>query len=142
MNDEKKQILIEKDLFSIPTSLDEKPHLIGSRCEVCNQVTFPKMEVCPRCLRRGTMREKLLKGRGKLDTFTIVNAALPGFKAPSIQAYIRLDEGPLIWSLITDVEPNEKFLKSGMDMELVIRKIREDDQGNEIISYLFRPIKE
>ena len=85
------------------------------------------------------MEEALLEGRGKLDSFSIVNAALPGFKAPSIQAYINLVEGPKIWSLITGCEPNEDALKIGMEMELVIDKVREDKEGNEIISFQFKP---
>jgi uncharacterized OB-fold protein len=137
----KKQILIEEGLFYQPASPGEKPYLIGSKCSLCGNATFPKMQVCPRCAKKGTMTEVHLSGRGKLDTFTIVNAALPGFKAPSIQAYIRLEEGPRIWSLITGVEPNEKALKIGMDMELVIEKVREDAQGNEVISYQFKPVK-
>ena len=86
------------------------------------------------------MEEVHLSGRGKIDTFTIVNAALPGFNAPSIQAYINLVEGPRIWSLITGCEPSEGALRIGMDVELVISKVREDAQGNELISYQFKPV--
>jgi uncharacterized OB-fold protein len=138
----KKQVPIEEGLFYQPTSSQEKPYLIGSKCNRCGNVTFPKMQVCPRCAMKGTMMEVHLNGRGKLDTFSIVNAALPGFKAPSIQAYVKLEEGPRIWSLITGVEPDEKALKIGMDVELIVEKVREDAQGNEVISYQFRPVKE
>ena len=135
----KKQVIIEEGLFYQPTSPEERPYLIGSKCTLCSNVTFPKMQVCPRCAKKDTMTEVHLSGRGKLDTFSIVNAALPGFKAPSIQAYVNLEEGPRIWSLITGVEPDEKALKIGMDVELVVEKVREDAQGNEVISYQFRP---
>jgi uncharacterized OB-fold protein len=138
----KKQVPVEEGLFYKPASPKEKPYLIGSRCSLCGNVTFPKMKVCPRCAKKDTMEEVHLSGRGKLDTFSIVNAALPGFKAPSIQAYINLEEGPRIWSLITGVEADEKALKIGMELELVVEKVREDAQGNEVISYQFRPIKE
>jgi hypothetical protein len=87
------------------------------------------------------MKEVRLNGRGKLDTFSIVKAALPGFKAPSIQAYVQLAEGPKIWSLITGIEPDPNALKIGMDLELVIEKVREDAQGSELISYQFRPVQ-
>jgi uncharacterized OB-fold protein len=138
----KKQVPIEEGLFYQPASQEEKPYLIGSKCSLCGNVTFPKMKVCPRCAKKDTMTEVHPSGRGKLDTFSIVNAALPGFKAPSIQAYIKLAEGPKIWSLITGVEPDGKALKIGMDVELVVEKVREDAQGNEVISYQFRPAKE
>ena len=141
MDNGKKQIPIEEGLFHIPASPEEKPYLIGSKCDICASVTFPKREICPRCVKPGTMKEVHLSGKGKLDTFSIVKAALPGFKAPSIQAYVQLAEGPKIWSLITGIEPDPNALKIGMDLELVIEKVREDAQGSELISYQFRPVQ-
>ena len=139
MNAEKKQIPIEEGLFTIPSSADEKPMLMGVRCSTCGLTAFPKIPTCPRCTAPGTMTDALLEGRGKLDAFSIVHAALPGFKAPSIQAYIVLAEGARIWSLVTGCEPREEALRVGMDMELVIAKVREDADGNDIISYQFQP---
>jgi uncharacterized OB-fold protein len=137
----RKQVIIEEGLFHQPTSQEERPYLIGSKCTLCSNVTFPKMQVCPRCAKKDTMTEVHLSGRGKLDTFSIVNAALPGFKAPSIQAYINLEEGPRIWTLITGCEPKEDALKIGMEVELVVAKVREDADGTEFISYQFKPRK-
>jgi uncharacterized OB-fold protein len=42
---------------------------------------------------------------------------------------------------MADCEPSEDALKIGMDVDLVIGKVREDAEGNEIISYQFRPVK-
>lgn len=138
----KKQISVEEGgLFYQPSSAEEKPYLIGSKCTLCGIVTFPKIPICPRCTKKDTMEEIHLNGKGKINTFCIVHAALPGFKAPSIQAYIDLPEGPRIWSLITGCEPFEEALKIGMDVELVIGKVGEDSEGNQIISYQFRPVK-
>lgn len=139
MDTEKKQIPIEEGLFTLPSSPDQVPYLIGVKCLECGLVVFPKTLMCPRCAEPDTMEEAQIAGQGKLESFSIVNAALPGFKAPSIQAYIVLDEGPKIWSLITDCEPKEENLKIGMKMELVIEMVREDAQGNEITSYQFKP---
>lgn len=139
MKDLKKKIPIEEGLFSIPLTSGEKPYLIGSKCTICGKVFFPKREVCPNCLKINTMQEHQIYGGGRLYTFSIVNAALPGFKAPSIQAYVDLEEGARIWTLITGIEPDPKLLKIGMELELVIEKIREDEHGNEILSYKFRP---
>jgi uncharacterized OB-fold protein len=137
----KKRIPIEEGLFHVPASAEDKPYLIGSKCRDCNTVTFPKRAVCPRCVKRGTMTEHHISGKGRLNTFSIVNAALPGFKAPSIQAYVDLDEGPRIWSLISGIAPDPEALRIGMDLELVVEKVREDREGNEYISYQFRPVK-
>ena len=142
MEDQKKRIPVEEGLFHIPSSTIDRPYLIGSKCSRCGNVTFPRRPICPRCIKPGTMEEHHIYGKGKLNTFSIVNAALPGFKAPSIQAYVDLDEGPRIWSLITGVEPRAEALRIGMDLELVVEKVREDSDGNELMSYQFRPVKE
>ena len=97
--------------------------------------------VCPRCVKKDTMAEVHLSGKGKIDTFSTCFAALPGFPAPTIQGYINLEEGARIWSLITGTEPSDAALKIGMDVELVIEKLRGDAEGNEIMSYKFRPVK-
>jgi uncharacterized OB-fold protein len=139
MGKQQRQIPIEEGIFFQPTSTSEPPSLIGAKCKECGLVTFPKTPVCPRCTKMDTMEETSIRGKGKLDTFSIVHAALPGFKAPSIQAYINLEEGPRIWSLVTGCEPTEDALEIGMDMELVIAKVREDVDGNALISYQFKP---
>ena len=141
MENKKKQIPIGEGLFHIPSLPGEKPYLMGSKCNDCGTVTFPARTVCPRCIKPGTMQEYSIYRGGKLNTFSIVNAALPGFKSPSVQAYIDLEEGPRILSILTDVEPDEKAIKIGMDLELTVVKTKEDEQGNELMTYQFRPIK-
>ena len=137
MEKEKKQIPIEEGIFY--QAPGEAPLLIGNRCKACGAKFFPKTPVCPKCIEKDAMEETFIKGKGKLDVFSIVNAGLPGFKVPSIQAYIQLDDGPRIWSLVTGCEPSEDSLKPGMEMEMVIDKVREDEEGNELISYQFKP---
>lgn len=136
----KRQIPVEEGLFHQPQVPGERPYLIGAKCRECGYVSFPRLMVCPRCVKKDTMEEVHLGGRGKIDMFSTCYAALPGFQAPSIQGYISLEEGARIWSLITGVEPSEDAIKIGMDVELVIEKLREDDEGNEIMSYKFRPV--
>jgi len=138
---QKKRVPVQEGLFYQPLSAEERPYLIGGKCSTCGYVSFPRLLVCPRCVKKGTMEEMHISGKGKIDTFSICNAALPGFKAPSIQAYINLEEGARIWSLVTGVEPSDASLKIGTDVELVIGKLREDAADNEIVSYQFRPIK-
>ena len=81
---------------------------MGSKCSVCGNVTFPQERGLSAMRKARHMEEYHIYRGGKLNTFSIVNAALPGFKTPSIQAYIDLEEGPRIWSILTDVEPDEK----------------------------------
>jgi uncharacterized OB-fold protein len=137
----KKQVPVQTGLFYQPQSAAEKPYLIGSKCKVCGYISFPKVLVCPRCLKKDTIEEAHFGAKGKIDTFSTCNAALPGFPAPTIQAYINLDEGGRIWSQITGTDMSGKDLKMGMEVELVIEKLREERDGTEIMSYKFRPIR-
>ncbi len=139
-NKEIRQKPIREGLFYQPISPNERPYLIGSKCNLCGYVSFPKRVICPMCLKEGTMKEVPLSNKGKINTFTISRVAPVGFKAPYIQAYVDLPEGPKVFSLITGCEPSGEALQIGTEVELVIDKIREDDEGYEIIGYKFRPI--
>ena len=139
-NSKNKQVPVEEDIFYMPQSPGKKPYLVGAKCKECGYVSFPRLMVCPRCLKKDTMEETHLSSRGKIDMFSVCNAALPGFPAPSIQGYINLEEGVRIWSLITGIDPYSEELKDGMEVELVIEKLKEDGRGNNIMSYKFRPV--
>ena len=137
----KKQVLVQEGIFYQPQSPSEKAYLIGARCKICGYTCFPKLLVCPRCMKPDTMEEAHIGRKGKIDTFSTCNAALPGFPAPTIQGYIKLEEGARIWSQITGVDPADNELKSGTEVELVIEKLREERDGTEILSYKYRPVK-
>jgi uncharacterized protein len=138
-NMEKKRIPVQEGLFIEADPGTGKSYLIGNKCKKCGLTAFPKTPVCPRCQIQDTMEETKFEGKGTLDSYSIVQAALPGFAQPSIQAYINLDNGPKMWTLIIGCEPIEGSLKLGMKMEMVIDKIRDDEEGNELISYQFKP---
>ena len=137
---EKKRIPVLPGIFHEATSSTDKPHLIGSKCRACGRVFFPKRSICRVCMLEDTMEEIPLSTRGKIDTFTVVRVAPLGFKAPYIQAFVDLPEGQRIFSLITGCEPSEDALKEGQEVELVIDKITEDEKGNDLIGYKFRPV--
>ena len=137
---EKKSLPILPGIMHEATSPDDKSYLIGSRCSACGRTFFPKRSVCRICMRDDTMEDTALSTRGKIDTFTVVQVAPVGFKAPYIQAFVDLPEGVRIFSLITGCDPVENALEEGEEVELVINKIREDEKGNDLIGYQFRPV--
>jgi uncharacterized OB-fold protein len=137
---QKKRFPILPGIIHEATSADDKSYLIGSKCSTCGRTFFPKQSVCRICMREDTMQETALSTRGKIDTFTVVHVAPIGFKAPYIQAFVDLPEGPRIFSLITGCEPSENALKTGTEVELVIDKITEDEKGNDLVGYKFRPV--
>lgn len=86
------------------------------------------------------MQEIQLGSRGKIDSFSVLHVGAPGFEPPYIIAYVVMPEGAKVLALITGCEPSERSLEIGNEVELVIEKIREDEHGNEVRGYKFRPI--
>lgn len=112
--------------------------LTGGRCSACGRIYFPTKSVCPSCF-SAEQQKVPLSGRGKLHTFTRSHMGPAGIQAPFTIGFIELPEGIKLFSLLTQCEPWDKILAVGMEMEMVIETIREDEEGNEIVGYKFRP---
>jgi uncharacterized OB-fold protein len=123
---------------------DEGVRLIGSRCLVCDEVNFPATAFCPQCC-RDTAEKIALSQRGLLYSFTIQRfRPPPPYKGPeNFDPYavgmIELPEGLRVTSLLEGCDPSE--FRVGMEMELVIAKLFEDDKGCEVLGYKFKPIE-
>lgn len=135
----KKQVPLKEGLFKLPSSPAEKGYLIGSKCRTCGETFFSKRVYCANCT-GADIEEVALNTRGKLHTFTISRVVPPGsiMQAPYVIAQVRLPEGVLVTSVLTDC--NFEALDIGMDVELVIEKVMEDEEGNEVMAFKFKPI--
>lgn len=138
MNDTIKNIA--EGLFVLPGESLEKGYLLGSRCQECSLVTFPKRSICPNCLVENTMEEIPLSKKGKLYTFSVNEMAPQGFEAPYITGRVDLPEQVRVFSIIGGCEAHEDSVQIGMDMELFFETIRLDENGNSLLGYKFRPI--
>ena len=139
-NEETRQPLVEEGLFTIPSSSSEEPHLIGSQCKVCGEVVFPKQMGCPNCCSED-VGEVLIGPKGKLYSFTNVNHPVPeGYKGPIPfgVGMVDMTEGVRVEAHLTEYDPEK--LKVGMDMILIIDKLFDDEEGNEIIGFKFKPL--
>jgi len=82
-------------------------------------------------------------GKGTVWSFTTVpkgEYAPEGFEylAPYAVALVRLEEGPLVTAMLTDVDLADIHI--GMEVEMVIRKKRDlEDRGMLVYGYSFRP---
>jgi uncharacterized OB-fold protein len=91
------------------------------------------------------MKEILFGQRGKLFTFTInYYRTPPPYHAPTpfvpyASGIIELPEGLMVQAMI-GTGYDEKSLKIGMDMKLVVDKLYEDEHGNDILSWMYRPV--
>ena len=134
----KKRVPIREGLFRMTSEPRERPHLLGSRCKMCGLVSFPPRAVCSRCFSE-EMESIPLNTTGRLYSYTIIGYAPPGLTAPYAIGYVDLPEGVRVFSILAGW--NREGLKVGMDVELVLDKFRDDKEGNEIITYKFRPVQ-
>jgi len=121
--------------------LGESPALMGSRCPQCGEHFYPPRYVCLNCYQEG-LEEVALSRRGELWTFTIARAALPGtlMTPPYVIAQVRLPEGVHVATVLTDVDP--EAVRIGMPLELVVEKASVDTEGNDVMTFKFRPAKD
>lgn len=126
------------------TGLPDDPRLIGSRCSSCGMVTFPVQESCPRCASTG-MAEHVLPRRGRLWAWTTQEFAPPSppYLGPTGDAfepfgvgYVQLGDEVKVETRLT----GSSAPRIGMEMELVLVPFRTDDDGNEVVTFAFRPV--
>jgi uncharacterized OB-fold protein len=134
------RVPVAQGVFTWPA---EDPRLIGSRCGACGIVTFPAQDSCPRCASTG-MAQHLLPRRGQLWAWTTQEFPPPSppYSGPTGDAfvpygvgYVQLGEDVKVETRLTATDG----LRIGMEMELVLVPFRTDGEGNEVVSFAFRP---
>ncbi len=141
---EKKQIPIHEGLFTWPS---DDPRLIASKCKNCGQIIFPAQVSCPNCCLEDVERI-LLSKRGTLWTWTVQGfyPKSPPYAGPDTPetfvpfgvGYIELSNEVRIESRLTENNPEK--LNVGMEMELVVEKFKEDEEGNDVMIFAFKPV--
>jgi uncharacterized protein len=138
------QIAFAPDVFTWPS---DEPQLIGGRCPPCRAVTFPFQASCPRC-GAVEMERELLPRRGTLWTWT-TQEFLPkepyasGETIETFKPYgvglVELGGEVRVEARLTESNPAK--LVFDMEMELVIVPFRTDDDGTEVLTYAFAPVR-
>ena len=137
------QIPVALGIFTWPS---DEPQLIGGRCAACRIVTFPTQDSCPRCASI-EMEEHLLSRRGRLWAWTTQDfpPPAPPYSGPAGKdfvpfgvGYVELPGEVKVETRLTVADP--EVLEIGMEMELTVVPFRTDDDGNEIVSFAFRPV--
>jgi len=133
--------LINQKWFSSNINNIEDHEMIGSYCEASNKIYFPHKRVCPNCMTIDKMKQRSLSKRGKLYSFSVGEVGPTGFKTPYAFGWVDLpQDGIRIFSLLTDCEPFEEKLRLDMDLEMVIDFIKENEQGELLYGFKFRPV--
>ena len=132
--------LVGEGLFEESGSLAGGAVLLGSKCGACGEVVFPELLDCPACLGFGTMAPARLVGRGHLRDFVVAERGPAGFAVPYIQAYVKLVDGPVVFSTIAGAPQDGSTLKIGEEMIMTVERIRSAD-GVDIVGWKFRPVR-
>lgn len=129
----------------ISTWPNDDPQLIGSRCGSCDATVFPVQPRCPKCS-AGGMLEVLLPRRGTHVAWT-TQGFPPGapYKGPIGKAcvsfgvgLVQLDDVIRVEGRLTENDPAK--LEFGMNVELTMVPLTTDDEGNEIVTFAFKPV--
>lgn len=83
------------------------------------------------------MKEFVLGSRGKLYSYTIGRLPTARFPPPYFVGMVDMDEGVRIFTPLKIMDDQE--LKIGMDMEVVIEELWEEED-KQVIGYKFKPI--
>jgi uncharacterized OB-fold protein len=139
------RVPIAEGIFTWPA---DDPELIGSRCTACGIVTFPAQDSCPRCASTG-MTDHLLPRRGRLWAWTTQDFPPPSppYAGPTGNAFVPFGVGYVelagevkVESRLTVADP--AALHTGMEMELVLVPFNTNDDGDEVVTFAFRPVAE
>jgi uncharacterized protein len=139
------RVAFAPDVFTWPS---DEPRLLGGRCAACAAVTFPVPGSCARCGSTGIERHELPR-RGTLWTFT-TQEFLPkepyagGETQETFRPYgvgmVQLGDEVRVEGRLTENDPAK--LRIGMEVELVVVPFRTDDDGTEVVTYAFAPVRE
>ena len=136
------QIPIAEGLFTWPAA---KPALLCSRCQDCGTAAFPMSSSCMACSSQNVAVEQL-PGQGTLWTWTI-QQFMPkspyrtGETAETFTpygvGYVELPGGVRVEGRLTESDPEK--LSIGMDMNVVFKPLRTEENGDEVICFFFQP---
>ncbi len=138
-----KQIPCLEGWFTLPP---KEPQLIAARCQSCGHYFFPRAKTCrnPSCKKDKPLEEVLLSRKGTLFAYTINHYPPPPPYHPPDPfvpfgvVSVDLPEGIKVGGQVPK-DVDLQTLKVGMPMEMVLEVLYKDEQGNEVICWMWRP---
>ena len=116
-----------------------EPYLAGTRCTACGATYLGHRIACSKCAARGPFQEVPLSRNGTLWVYSIVHQSFPGVPVPYVVGVVDLPEGVSVRCNIIDVEPKPEAIRFGMPVEMTTGVSQQDNQGNDVIAFYFRP---
>jgi uncharacterized OB-fold protein len=117
----------------------DTPTLVATKCAHCGALYFGRRNACAKCFARGPFERQELARTGTVRTFTVIQRAAPGVKAPYVSAIIDLDGGGHVKANIVNTDPAPESITLGMPVRLTTFTLGIDDEGTEAIGFGFEP---
>ena len=135
------QIPVQEGLFTWPS---DNPQLIGSLDKKTGRIYFPAIH---NYVAEEDAEEVLLSTRGTLWTWTVQgflpkNPPYKGTETPEEfvpygVGYVELPGEVIVETRLTTANPDDLVIS--MEIDLVIEKFMEDEDGNEVMMSAFKP---
>lgn len=135
----KRRISLEEALVAVDPDDSSREGLRGNRCPQCDLTFFPKRQYCAKCC-LPVPGEVLLPHRGKLETYSALHRKPPYARIEAPYVLGQVDTGAVRVISVIRGQPDE--LRVGMDVELVLENLGEDEEGNQLVTYAFKPTQE
>ena len=104
--------------------------LVLQRCRKCSLVQHRPRGICAHCLESDNLEHFVASGRGEVYTFTVTEQnQAKGFAeaCPYVMAYVTLEEGPRILTVITNCSPDDVTGGAQVRVSFVDQE-RDDDE--------------
>ena len=141
------KVPINETLLTTPMEPIEQVRLKGTKCRNCGEVFLGKHIGCENCGSED-LEPVILGNKGKLWSFTVVDAPPPGdYKGgpkdpftPFGVGLVELPEGCRIIAPLSTNKPEDLKACIDKEMELVVEKLYENEEGNEVMAFKFKPV--
>jgi len=136
-----KKILPIVAYLHLPESPNEEPYLWGNKCKSCGAVYVGSRMACSKCT-SPELEEIRFSNQGEIWTFGVVHQSMPNVQTPFVAAIVDLPEGGSVRATVTGLDPNQPGPAwFGKKVQMYIEKAYTDKQGNDIITYKYRPVE-
>ena len=142
---EKLILPVVEGFMTTPLSEPNQVMLRGSKCVSCGVTLLGKRHACESCASTD-LEDVVFSKRGKVYSYTTAIYPPPQPFAGSLSPFVPypivwvdLPEGARILSTLVACKPEEVSI--GMDVELVVEKGWEDEKGNDVMIYKFKPVR-
>jgi uncharacterized OB-fold protein len=123
----------------------EGARLLGSRCATCETPYFPRSAIChnPDCA-ESKMEDAAFGPRGRLWSCSIQNYPPPPpakYDEPYVPyalGVVDLADGLRVMGRVRTDDP--EGIQLGVEVELVLEPMCRQDDGSELVTWMFRPI--